>query len=65
MKKIYEIRINRYRSNIEVYLVGHPDITRIYYLTTDSDSIPSASYIPTIRNIYESCDKIITLDQAR
>lgn len=72
MKKAKSIEIRNYRSNIEVYASFGDDNDmyggRVYHRTIDIDSIPSASYIGTIREIQEECigdDYGITLAQAR
>ena len=59
MIKIRDIRIDRYNSNIEVYAINSEEasemgLTRIWTETTDADSIPSASYVPTISYIKET-----------
>lgn len=67
MKKAISIDIRNYRSNIEVFarFARTEDNGRIFTASTNADSYPTASSIPTIRQIWEDCDKQITLEQAR
>jgi hypothetical protein len=64
--KAQKINIRNYQSNIEVFaeFKNQEDNGRIYSIETNSDTIPSASYIPTILDIIEKCDNLITREQA-
>ena len=64
--KAQKIDIRDYRSNIEVFaeFKDQEDNGRIYTIETTNDTIPSASYIPTISEIIEECDNLITRKQA-
>ncbi len=68
MKKAKSIRIDNYGSNIEVYADfgegNEEEGGRCYFHYTDGDTIPSASFLPTIREIWEDAG-VITLAQAR
>ncbi len=60
MKK-HEIIIKKYNANITVFF-GDEEILSI---ETTHDNYPSPSYIPTIRDIWERCERTITLQDAR
>jgi len=75
MIKAKNIRIDNYRSNIEVFAdfgEKYQNMNgRVYHRIVDSDSIPSPSYIGTIREIQADCSMEenggwgITLAQAK
>lgn len=71
MKKANSIDIREYNSNIEVFASRDDDegnwegSGRILSITCDADNIPSASYVPTIRQLHENAQEYLTLKQCR
>jgi hypothetical protein len=71
MKKANSIDIREYNSNIEVFASRDDDDDnwegrgRVLSITCDADTIPSASYVPTIHDLHSDADGYITLDQCR
>ena len=70
MKKANEIVIKKYPSNIEVFAYRDDDNEweysgSIMSIMTDSDHIPSAQFIPTIRELWEEAEGCLTLKQCR
>jgi len=65
MKKAKEIEIREYPSNIEVF-IHEPEelIGRVYLVECTGDTIPSASYVPTIDEIVAEAHNILTRAQA-
>ncbi|MFA6897771.1 MAG: hypothetical protein WCQ96_05850 [Patescibacteria group bacterium] len=66
--KAKTIDIRNHRSTVEVFAdfckENQNHNGRIFMLDTTSDSIPSASYIPSINDIWEICENI-TREQAK
>lgn len=69
--KATQIDIRDYPGNIEVFArfgnpeEGNENNGRVLHIECDASMIPSASYIPTQRQIWEDTNRLITLDQAR
>ena len=71
MKKAQTIDIQEYPANIEVFASRDDDDGtwggrgRILTISCDGDAIPSASYVPTIRVLYDQAEGYLTLGQCR
>jgi hypothetical protein len=71
MQKANSIDIRAYQSNIEVFASRDDDngywegSGRILTYTIDADTIPSASYVPTIRQIHADANGYLTMAQCR
>lgn len=71
MKKAQDIEIRDYQANIEVFASRDDDdgtwegSGRILNIPCSADDIPSASHIPTIRELHADAEGLLTLDQCR
>lgn len=71
MQKAQSIYIREYNSNIEVFASRNDDngnwkgAGRVLSITCDADTIPSASYVPTIKQLHNDADGYLTTEQCR
>lgn len=65
MIKATRIDIRHYHGNISVFAGNDEESGRVLFIPCDADMIPSASYVPTIRELHRRADGVLTMTQCR